>query len=183
MEAKRHKVPDRLETQRLILRQWQLDDWQGFHTYANDPEATRYTYGDALSEAQSWRMMASMAGHWGLHGYGPYALQEKLTNTMIGTVGYWYPVDWPEPEIKWALTRSCWGRGYASEAARAVLKAGQRYLPDIRWISFIHQNNEPSIALAKALDARWESTQAFRGDQFHVFRHQTGSEGASNEFT
>jgi RimJ/RimL family protein N-acetyltransferase len=35
----------------------------------------------------------------------------------LGTVGLWYPVDWPAPEIKWALIRKAWGKGYAREAA------------------------------------------------------------------
>ena len=166
------KVPVELETERLRLRQWQLDDWPHFRRYAGDPEATRYTYGGALDEGQSWRIMASMAGHWHLRGYGPYALEDKQTGSLLGTVGFWFPVDWPEPEIKWALDRSHWGRGYASEAARCVLKTGQRYLPETPWISFIHQQNHASIRLAEALGAKWERTLPFRGDQFHVYRHQ-----------
>lgn len=166
------KVPLELETDRLLLRQWQRPDWPDFHRYASDREATRYTYGEALDEGQSWRIMASMAGHWSLHGYGPYALQDKQSERVIGTVGFWFPVDWPEPEIKWALHRSCWGKGYASEAARCVLEAGQRHLPQIPWISFIHQHNHASIQLAEALGAKRESTLPFRGNQFHVYRHQ-----------
>lgn len=164
-------VPEQFETERLCLRQWRDDDWRDLHEYTADPDATAYTYGGPLNESQTWRMMASMVGHWSLRRYGPYALQEKSTSRVIGTVGYWYPIDWPEPEIKWALVRRCWGRGFASEAARAVQQTGSHYLPEIKWISFIHQANHPSIQLAEALGAKWEKTLPFRGDRFHVYRH------------
>ena len=63
-------------------------------------------------------------GHWQIHGYGPYAVEDKSSARVLGTVGFWYPNDWPSPEIKWALAPEYWGQGYASEAAPAVLTLG-----------------------------------------------------------
>ncbi len=164
-------IPTRLETERLLLRTFVDDDWQGLHEHFSDPECTRYTFRRALTEAATWRAMASMAGHWLLRGYGPYAAVEKSSGAVIGTVGPWYPIEWPEPEIKWSLSRRFWGKGYASEAARAVQAMAREHLPELALISLIDSRNEPSIRLALAVGATLEREMEFAGAPFHVYRH------------
>ena len=115
--------------------------------------------------------MAGMAGHWQLRGYGPYALEEKATATVLGTVGPWYPLEWPEPEIKWALARRHQGRGFASEAVRAVQRMACECLPDLRLISLIDRDNAASIRLARAVGATFEREIPFAGGLFQIFRH------------
>ena len=90
---------------------------------------------------------------------------------MIGTVGPWYPIEWPEPEIKWSLSRRFWGKGYASEAARAVQAMAREHLPELALISLIDSRNEPSIRLALAVGATLEREMEFAGAPFHVYRH------------
>ena len=164
-------IPTRLETERLLLRTFVDDDWQGLHEHFSDPECTRYTFRRALTEAATWRAMASMAGHWLLRGYGPYAAVEKSSGAVIGTVGPWYPIEWPEPEIKWSLSRRFWGKGYASEAARAVQAMAREHLPELALISLIDSRNEPSIRLALAVGATLEREMEFAGAPFHAYRH------------
>ena len=94
-------VPQQLESERLLLRQFQDADWPQLHRYFSDAQAMVFIQGRALSEAETWRVMCSMIGHWQIRGYGPYAVTDKTTDIVLGTVGFWYPNDWPEPEIKW----------------------------------------------------------------------------------
>lgn len=173
-------VPERLESPRLILRLFWDEDWRALHEHYSDPECTHFTFGRALSEGESWRALASMVGHWHLRGYGPYALEERASGAVLGTVGVWYPNDWPEPEIKWALARRHWGKGFASEAVRAVQAMAQRHLPGPPLISFINSANAPSIRLALAVGARLEREAAFRGGLWHVYRHPGDAADAAN---
>ncbi len=164
-------VPEQLDTERLILRQFREDDWQDLHAYFSHPQATQYTVGRAFSEGETWRTMCAMIGHWQLRGYGPYAVEEKASGNVIGPVGFWYPNDWPSPEIKWALSPEYWGKGFASEAARAVQAAGLEFLPDIALISFINADNAASIKMALAIGASYEAEVLFRGARWHIYRH------------
>jgi len=170
-DAANFLIPQVLETGRLRLRPFAHDDWPALHEHFSDAECTRFTFRRALTEAATWRAMASMAGHWLLRGYGPYAVEEKATGSVLGTVGPWYPLEWPEPEIKWALARRHWGRGYASEAVRAVQRMAHECLPDLRLISLIDSRNEASIRLAQAVGATLEREIEFAGGPFHVYRH------------
>ncbi len=164
-------IPQRLETRRLVLRMFVDDDWRALHEHYADAECTRFTFRRALTEAGTWRAMASMAGQWLLRGYGPYAVEEKSTQSVLGTVGLWYPLEWPEPEIKWALARRHQGKGYASEAVRAVQSMVQECLPDLSLISLIDCRNAASIRLALAVGATLEREIEFAGSPFHIYRH------------
>lgn len=167
----KYLVPEEVQTERLVLRQFNDADWQDLHAYYSSEQAITYTVGRVFSEGDTWRAMSSMLGHWQLRGYGPYALEEKSSGRVIGICGFWFPNDWPEPEIKWALSPEFWGKGYASEAARAVQKVGREYLPDISLISFINENNQASIELAKAVGAKFDKAVPFRGATWHIYRH------------
>lgn len=159
-----------IDTERLTLRQFAPDDWRAMHEHYSDVECTRFTFGRALTEGESWRAVASMVGHWQLRGYGPYAVVEKASSAVLGTVGLWYPIDWPEPEIKWALLRKAWGKGYAQEAARAVQRLAIRALGTPP-ISLIGADNVPSIRVALAVGATLENQILFRGNPFDIYRH------------
>jgi RimJ/RimL family protein N-acetyltransferase len=165
-------IPQRLESERLFLRQFEDSDWRDLHRYYSDAEAMTFTQGRPLSEGETWRVMCSMIGHWQLRGYGPYALEEKASGSVLGTVGMWYPNDWPEPEIKWGLARQFWGQGFATEAASLVLASAAEHLPDLRLISMIHDDNTASIALALAVGAQRERTIDYEGEPHGVYRHK-----------
>lgn len=169
--SSRFLVPERLETGRLVLRMFGEADWPAYHAYCSDAESTRYTFRRALSESESWYALANMLGHWQLRGYGPYALEEKSSGNVLGTAGLWYPKEWPEAEIKWALVRCYRGKGFAGEAARAVQAMARQHVPHLSPISLIHPENAASVKLALAVGARFEKEVPFRGALWHVYRH------------
>jgi RimJ/RimL family protein N-acetyltransferase len=99
-----------------------------------------------------------------------HQVHENASSAVLGTVGLWYPNDWPEPEIKWALLRKAWGKGYAQEAARSVQRVAVREVGTPP-ISLIGVENTPSIKVALAVDATLESQIQFRGNPFNIYRH------------
>jgi RimJ/RimL family protein N-acetyltransferase len=179
--ASRFRIPERLETERLVLRMFVEDDWRALHEYYSDAECMRYTFRRPQTEAGTWRAIAGMAGQWLLRGYGPYAVEDRSTKAVLGTVGLWYPLEWPEPEIKWALARRHWGRGYASEAARAVQRMAREHVPDLSPISLIDSGNAASIKLALAVGATLERELEFAGSPFHIYRHPMDTEKGTTE--
>ena len=103
-------VPLSIETPRLNLRMFDESDWDALCQMFEDEECVRYTRGQVQPRWETWRILAAYLGHWSLRGYGPYAVVEKSSGKMMGPVGLWYPGDWPEPEIKYSLTRAFWGK-------------------------------------------------------------------------
>ncbi len=164
-------VPLAIESERLLLRIPAEEDWRPLHAYYGDAESVRHTVGTPLTEGQTWRTVAGAVGHWSWRGYGPYTLVARDGGSVVGISGLWYPVDWPEPEIKWALIPSARGQGLASEAARAVRAMVREHLPELRPISLISVDNEASVRVALAVGARLEREVQFRGGRAAIYRH------------
>ena len=139
-----------LETPRLILRGYRLDDAVPLAAMHGDAETMRYLGGktdDTLDGA--YKAMLGHTGHWSMHGFGKWALEEKATGHFIGRVGFLdYPYDWPGLELGWTVSRDLWGKGYASEAGRAARDWGFRVLGAQHMLSMIHQDNTASMAVA-----------------------------------
>ncbi|MEO6326042.1 MAG: GNAT family N-acetyltransferase, partial [Thermoanaerobaculia bacterium] len=107
-----------LQTERLHLRQFRLEDFEAYASLCADPEVMQHL-GGTLSRHDAWRHMATLLGHWQLLGYGHWAAIERSTNTLVGRVGFLNPEGWPGFELGWTLARGAWGKGYATEGARA----------------------------------------------------------------
>ncbi|WP_432473600.1 GNAT family N-acetyltransferase [Amphritea sp. HPY] len=166
-----YSIPEQLLTERMRLVKVDIAHWPELHQYYSDEQATKYTTGKPLTEGESWRIVACLIGHWQIHGYGPYTMLDRDTGEVIGVVGLWYPGDWPEPEMKWALLPACTGQGYAREAAVAVKGMVRDQLPHLSLISLIFEQNIPSRKLAESVGARFERMMEFRGKQAMVYRH------------
>ena len=133
-----------LETSRLLLRSWQPSDRDTYVRMNADPEVRRY-FPDLLSKELSLLSMEKMCKDMDARGYGLFALEIKATATFIGYVGFAHS-DFPTPcvEIGWRLDKTAWGKGYATEGARACLSAGfERWgFPEVYAFTSIH--NHPS---------------------------------------
>jgi len=160
-----------LETERLILRGWKLEDFTFFAGFWADPDRTRFFLSGTQNQAQSWLAFTSMTGEWVLREYGMFAIQPKGGSNVIGHAGIWFPPDLDEPELAWSLYAGNEGRGYATEAATAVLSWTGSHLGLPPLMSFVHPDNTPSIAVAKRLGAHFEKETTLRGDPRIVFRH------------
>ena len=160
----------RLETDRLILRMFSLDDAEAYARICADPEVMRFLGdGKALSVFEAWRQMAFLVGHWQLLGYGQFAVEEKSSGRLIGRAGFFNPAGWPGFEIGWTLAREFWGKGYATEGARRVLKYAFEEMDRDHVISLIHPDNRASIKVAERLGEKVEGQTELMGHNLLVY--------------
>jgi RimJ/RimL family protein N-acetyltransferase len=141
----------RLETERLILREYRPQDFEAFAAFMADPDVVRYLHGEPMARADAWRLLAAGIGHWTLRGYGTWAMERKSDGAFIGRVGLINPEGWPGLEVGWTLGKPYWRQGYATEAARASLRYAFLTQPVDRIISCIDAGNKPSQAVALKL--------------------------------
>ena len=109
-----------IETERLRLRPWQVEDREPFWAMSCDDEVMRYL--PALTRLESDALMDRMAAIEAEHSHCFWALERKAERDFIGFCGI-LPPSAPifEHEIGWRLASHAWGQGYAREAAETSL--------------------------------------------------------------
>ena len=143
-----------LETERLLLRQWHESDREPWAALCADPEVMEY-----LSSPRDRQTSDSAIDCWKerieKHGWSFWALETKATGSFIGMAGLQVPAD-PHPylpctEIGWRLARAYWGQGYASEAAKRILRFAFEDLGLPEVIATTAKNNRRSSAVMERI--------------------------------
>lgn len=145
-----------LETERLILRPWQEDDREPFARLNADKDVMRY-FPSVLNREQSDAIIERALQRTLEDGFCFSPVEEKATATFLGFVGlsrprYARPLPFdPCVEVGWRLARCAWGKGFATEAARAWLGFGFETLGLEEIVSFTAVSNEPSQRVMQRL--------------------------------
>jgi RimJ/RimL family protein N-acetyltransferase len=160
-----------LHTDRLTFRMLREEDLDAYAALYADPEVARFIGGEGrpLSRAEAWRNMVLMIGHWHLRGYGMWAAVERRTQAWVGRIGFFDPEGWPGFELGWALLPRYWGRGLATEGARAALDYAFTTIGREHVISVVHPDNERSLRVAAGLGERLERTTRLQGHEVLIY--------------
>lgn len=146
-----------LQTPRLILRETRAGDFDACAALWGDERVVRHIGGRVSTPSESWGRMLRFPGLWALLGYGYWTLEERETGAFAGQVGL---ADFKRdlsvdiagmPEAGWVLSPSVHGRGYATEAMRAVLDWADATLDAPRTCCLIDPGNAASLNVAAKL--------------------------------
>ena len=115
-----------LETARLRLRQFTLDDIDAYYqAIFSDPDVMRYLPGGVPRPKERTEItIRSDQNHWQQHSFGLWAVIYKPEETLIGHCGLMTMPETSEIEVAYALAKPFWGMGLATEAAHASLRFG-----------------------------------------------------------
>jgi len=146
-----------LETDRLILSTWQTSDCIAFRPIATDVEVMRYiTGGVPWTDERIQLFVNRQVELFSERGFCRWKLLTKPAGEMIGFCGVGAWGDGLELEIGWWLARQYWGRGLATEAARAALHDAFERAGLARVISIARPANVASIRIMEKLGLKLE---------------------------
>ena len=119
-------IPE-IRTERLLLRAWRESDLDPYARMCSDSEVMRHLP-RVLDREESEEQIASFVRGWEERELGIWAVEHRATGAFVGFIGLMHQEGWREREHKievgWRLERSFWGRGLATEGARASLRYG-----------------------------------------------------------
>ena len=162
-----------LETQRLSLRQFTVDDAQFILKLLNEPSFLRYI-GDKkvrnLEDARQYILNGPVASYE-RNGFGLYLVELKESYTPIGMCGFLKREELPDPDIGFAFMPEFWGKGFAFEAAAALLQDGRERLRLQRILAITSLDNDASVKLLERLGFGFDSviTLAAGREQVKLF--------------
>ncbi|GIH93347.1 GNAT family N-acetyltransferase [Planobispora siamensis] len=153
-------IPTR--TERLLLRRPGEEDVEPLTVMNSDPEVMRYIGDGSVPPPDRDRTAAGIARvrqEWDERGFGMLSVVIAETGKFAGwvtlTVPAFLPEVLPAVEIGWRLRRECWGYGYATEAARAMLRFGFDGCGLDRVVSIRHVDNLRSKRVMDKLGMRF----------------------------
>ena len=141
-----------LETPRLFLRKKVVEDAPFFFELNSNILVTQYT-GDGpfenLKAAED--IVKYVIGQYEQNGYGRWLVAEKETNNPIGWCGLKFHNDTNETDIGYRFLESAWGKGYATESAKACIEYGFKHFNLNHIIGNAMKENTASINVFKKL--------------------------------
>jgi RimJ/RimL family protein N-acetyltransferase len=152
-------VVEEVTTERLVLRGWTARDHDALAAINADPEVMRWIgSGRVLGRGFSDDLIVRFQGEWRERGFGLWAVswRDDPARELLGFCGLTMPAFLPEvlpaAEVGWRLGRGVWGRGVATEAARAAVAFGfapERGLREI--VAVVAPENARSLRVAEKL--------------------------------
>ena len=155
------------ETERLILRHFSVDDAEFILGLLNEPSFLRYI-GDKkvrnIDDARQYILNGPVASYE-KHGFGLFLMELRESHTPIGMCGLLKREELPEPDIGFALLPDFWSKGFAFEAAAAVLQDARERLRLQRILAITSLDNEASIELLERLGFKFERMMKLAADR------------------
>ncbi len=144
-----------LDTERLLVREFDEGDAAPFYLMGSDPAVIRYT-GDPGGGLKSVEhglevLRTRTLADYQKYGYGRWACVLKANGEVIGFAGLKYLPELQEVDIGYRLLPAYWGRGLATEACRAILDYGRTRLGLERIIGLVDPANVASVRVLEKL--------------------------------
>lgn len=148
------------KTERLVVRQFQPADIDVFAALCADPQVMRYVGdGTTLPRSEVARWIQVCQERYERRGYGTSAVFEKATGDFIGYCGVVRPSGNDFDELIYVYHVQSWGKGYATEASRAMLAYVFEKSTLDKIYATIHPDNGPSIKVADKLGMKFEKQE------------------------
>jgi len=172
-----------LESDRLLLREFVLDDAEVFFRMVSDPDVTRYTGdgGKTLDEARKG-LAERVLRDYEIRGYGRWATVLKATGHVIGFAGLKYLDDLREIDLGYRFFKEHWGQGLATEVSKAILAYGFESLQLERIIGIADIDNLASRRVLEKVGFTFEKFTTYRDHEvaWYVLKRQLNLHASSS---
>lgn len=143
-----------LETKRLVLREFELNDAMSIFELNTDPEVIRYTGDPPFKSVEESREFLVNYSDYKNNGYGRWAVLLKPEMQFIGWCGFKYHEE-GYTDIGFRFFKKYWNNGYATEATTSCLDYGFNKLNLTEIIGRVAKENTPSIRVLKKLNMKF----------------------------
>ena len=159
-----------IETDRLLLREFILDDAEKFYQLNLNPNVIKYTGNAAFKSIEEAKSFLENYNDYKVNGYGRWAVINKESNEFIGWCGLKYGELENETDIGFRFFEEEWNKGYATESAVACLKYGFEVLKLNRIIGRAMKENTASIKVLEKIGLVYETDCVFENKEAVIYK-------------
>jgi ribosomal-protein-alanine N-acetyltransferase len=158
-----------IETKRLHLREFSLNDAKDLFLLNSDPDVIKYTGDNHFKNLEEAQQLIINYDQYEKYKMGRLTVLLKETNEYLGWCGLKYHNESDEVDIGFRFFKKEWGKGYATEAAVACLKYGFETLKLKRIIGRVLKDNIASINVMKKIGMHFEREELLHGMQGFIY--------------
>lgn len=153
-----------IRTDRLYLRQFSKEDLDAYAKIMSNHEVGKWLpKGDGYTRKETRKSLDHILEHWNRLGFGIWAVVDNEKDVLLGRCGLNMITETSEVEVDFVLARDCWGRGYATEAAKAALEYGFEILKLDRIIALAKPENIASRRVIEKIGMRYIKNAEYWG--------------------
>lgn len=147
-----------MQTEHLYLRRFTLDDAEEYWPLVSLPEILKYTGEQPPAKLEDVReiLLTRPLKDYSVHGFGRMACIEKSTGRLVGFSGLKHLDDLDEVDIGYRFLPECWGKGYATESSRLLMRQGSSEFGIRRIVGLVHPENVASKKVLEKLGLCFE---------------------------
>lgn len=163
-------MPDRIETKRLILRPFEASDAAAAFAWFGHPVVMRFTPAGADKSIEETNVrVAGYVEHQKIHGFSKWLVLNRASGVAIGDSGLLVLQDYGWVDLGFRFAQPYWGKGFATEAASAWVRAAFAEFRLTRLGAFVHPDNHASIRILEKLGFHAERREMVMGMDSSVF--------------
>ncbi|MFZ4057003.1 MAG: GNAT family N-acetyltransferase [Ferruginibacter sp.] len=164
-----------VETERLILREILLTDIEGMFELDSDPEVHQYLGNQPVTDKEKMKeVILFVQQQYKENGIGRWAVIEKSSNKFLGWSGLKLVKEMTNNQINYydlgyRLIRKYWGKGYATESAKAAMDYGFEHLQFNELFAMAHINNTASNKVLQKLGLQHQNSFLYDNAMHHWY--------------
>ncbi|KKI44198.1 guanosine monophosphate synthetase [Obesumbacterium proteus] len=151
-----------LVTTRLKLEPFNDTHYEGLRVMDSNPNVLRYiTKGIVNTPEETWESIRRVQARWDKYGFSWWAIKEKSSNVIVGAacLQHLANVDGAPLEIGWRLVPKHNGKGFATEAAKAIIDFAASRVRANYLVAVAHPENMPSQRVMQRLDMTFKAIE------------------------
>jgi len=150
-----------VETQRLILRPLQPEDFEALCVLDTDPDVRSFFPEGVLNREEVGRELVRYISEWHAWGFGMFAAIEKQSNQLIGRTGF-AKLSSGDVEFGYLFLKPKWGQGYATEASQALLAWAPKHVPVDYIVGFAPAHHLASLRVLEKCGMQFDKMSNYR---------------------
>ncbi|MFY1046382.1 GNAT family N-acetyltransferase [Chryseobacterium sp. GP-SGM7] len=159
-----------LETNRLLLREFEIIDAESFYELNLNPNVIKYTGNSAFKDIDEAREFLENYSDYHKNGYGRWAVIDKFTNQFLGWCGLKYDEKLDETDIGFRFFEHFWNQGLATESAKACIDYGFKELNLKTILGRAMKENTASIKVLEKIGLQYEKDFDFDGKDGLIYK-------------
>ena len=152
-----------MQTQRLLLREFQIEDAKHLFQMNEDWDCVKYTGDVAFKNIEEAENFIKNYNYYSKYGFGRWAVLDKITGEFLGWCGLKYGEELNEYDLGFRFLKKHWGNGYATEASELCLNIGFGKFNISEIVGRVMPDNIASIRVLEKLGMIYRETRTVNG--------------------